>query len=362
MSLTLHLDTPRWREHLRGVVDATPGIIPVAKGNGYGFGLPRLADETARLGLDTLAVGIADEVLRVRPLGEHGWTGTIIILTPWSAHDPVATDLLDDPRVITTVGRLDDLRTIARNHPGARVLVEVRTPMQRFGLEPAELPKVADLLPEVTFEGWTIHLPMAGNGLAVARELSSQALAVADAPVWLSHLSADEYDTLNGELAAAGHTAATRLRMGTKLWLGAPQTRQVTATVLDLHPVSAGQKVGYWQHRVLSDGWVVVVSGGTANGVALSAPSAGASLRQRAQSVVLGGIDATGRALSPYTIAGRKRFFVEPPHMQSSLVFLPGAGSVAMGDEVPVEVRLTTAVVDRIIDAPDVPATSEEKQ
>ena len=47
-------------------------------------------------------------------------------------------------------------------------------------------------------------------------------------------------------------------------------------------------------------------------------------------------------------MSGKKRFFVEPPHMQSSLVFLPGAGSVAVGDEVPVELRLTTATVDEI--------------
>ncbi|MGJ6980629.1 alanine racemase [Aestuariimicrobium soli] len=356
MSLTLHLDTAAWRAHLAEVAVSTPGLVPVAKGNGYGFGVARLADEATRLGantpaLDTLAVGIADEVAGVR----QGWSGSIVVLTPWSAHDPVATALLDDPGVITTVGRLDDLRTIVREHPGARLLVEVRTPMQRFGLEPDELARAADLLGDVTFEGWTIHLPLAGDALAMGRDLSRRALAAAEAPVWLSHLSAAEYDTLNGELGVE-----TRLRMGTKLWLGAPATRRVTARVLDLHPVSAGEKIGYWQHRALADGWVVVVSGGTANGVAMTAPSAGSSLRQRAQSLVLGGIDATGRALSPYSIGGRKRFFVEPPHMQSSLIFLPGAGAVAIGDEVPVEVRLTTAVVDRVIDSSDDSPNHEE--
>ncbi|SKF62577.1 Uncharacterised protein [Mycobacteroides abscessus subsp. abscessus] len=84
--------------------------------------------------------------------------------------------------------------------------------------------------------------------------------------------------------------------------------------------------------------------------MALSAPTAAATLRQRLVTVASGALDASGHALSPYTIAGRKRMFVEPPHMQSSLVFLPGAGSVAIGDEVPVELRLTTATVDQVID------------
>jgi hypothetical protein len=43
MSLTLHVDGARWREHLLTTVGHHPGIVPVAKGNGYGFGLGRLA-------------------------------------------------------------------------------------------------------------------------------------------------------------------------------------------------------------------------------------------------------------------------------------------------------------------------------
>ena len=58
-------------------------------------------------------------------------------------------------------------------------------------------------------------------------------------------------------------------------------------------------------------------------------PPRPATLRQRAIAAghrVAGG----GRlALSPYTINGRKRWFLEPPHMQSSLVFLPGKETAA---------------------------------
>jgi hypothetical protein len=94
----------------------------------------------------------------------------------------------------------------------------------------------------------------------------------------------------------------------------------------------------------------VVVAGGTAQGIGLEAPTSARSMRQRAISVATGSLEAAGLALSPYSIGGKKRWFLEPPHMQSSLVFLPRSVSPpTVGDEVPVEVRLTTATVDRIV-------------
>src|SRR5699024_5493749 len=138
-----------------------------------------------------------------------------------------------------------------------------------------------------------------------------------------------------------------RMRVGTRLWLGAPATRRATATVLDVHEVARGNRIGYWQRRVPGPGWVVVVAGGTANGIAMQAPTSARSARSRAISVATGSLEAIGRALSPYTIDGRKRWFAEPPHMQSSMVLLPaGATPPAIGDEVEVELRLTTALVE----------------
>ena len=98
MTLTLHLDTDAWRAHLRRTADGTPGLVPVAKGNGYGFGLARLAEETVRLGIGVLAVGMAHELPVVRAAG---FDGDVVVLTPWTPAD--GTAVLDDPAVVVTV-------------------------------------------------------------------------------------------------------------------------------------------------------------------------------------------------------------------------------------------------------------------
>ena len=48
-------------------------------------------------------------------------------------------------------------------------------------------------------------------------------------------------------------------------------------------------------------------------------------------------------------IGGRKRAFAEPPHMHSSMVFVPGPDAgVRVGDEVPVTTRMTTVTPDEV--------------
>ena len=66
MTFTLHVDGPTWRTHLAEVSAAVPGLVPVAKGNGYGFGNARLAAEAGSLGAPVLAVGTARELADVR--------------------------------------------------------------------------------------------------------------------------------------------------------------------------------------------------------------------------------------------------------------------------------------------------------
>ena len=99
MGLELYVDGPRWRAHLRATAEANPGLIPVTKGNGYGFGLPGLARRTAWLACDTIAVGTYHEVADVR----QRFAGDIVVLEPWrpqvtnAAYDPTRSSTLRRP-------------------------------------------------------------------------------------------------------------------------------------------------------------------------------------------------------------------------------------------------------------------------
>lgn len=347
--VTLRLDIERWREHLRVVAEATPGLVPVIKGNGYGYGHDRLAGESARVGADTVAVGVAAEVERVR----DRFAGDVVILQPWRPASGAAgaewDRLLDDDRVIITVSRIADLKALAASGRRTRVLIEVLTSMRRHGVPAEDLAEAIKSLGDLRFEGWTIHLPLYDKDrYPEAERLSRAALAAAPGTLWLSHLPSEDVVGLSRQLGG-GTPVPVRLRVGTRLWLGDEGSRRTVAEVLDVHPVRRGVRIGYRQRPAPIDGWIVIVAGGTSHGIGMEAPTAAASLRQRAISMATGSLEAAGLALSPYTIAGRKRWFCEPPHMQSSMVFLPKSQRPPeVGQEVPVELRLTTATVDRI--------------
>ena len=123
----------------------------------------------------------------------------------------------------------------------------------------------------------------------------------------------------------------------------------MTADVLDVHPVERGERYGYRQRRAPRAGHVLVVSGGTAHGIGLAAPTGEGSLRSRAATLARGGLDAAGLVRSPFTVDGAQRLFAEPPHMQASMLFLPrGARVPEVGEALDVRVRFTTTTVDRV--------------
>lgn len=335
MPLTLQVDAARWRDHLKSFAAAHAGLVPVAKGNGYGFGTRTLAVEAAALGADTLAVGTYDDLDAAA-----GFNGELLVLSPWrpGAGPPAGP-------VIHTVSRLADLRALAQaDGTPPQVVVEVMTTMRRHGIAPEEIAEAADLLGGVRFRGWALHLPLGGDRTKQARTLGRSATAAAQGPLWVSHLGE------SGAAALAEETSTeVRQRIGTALWLGARSALRARATVLDVHELRRGDRYGYRQRRARRAGRLLVVAGGTAHGIALEAPAPAASLRQRAVSVAKGGLEAAGRALSPFHVAGRRRWFAEPPHMQCSMIWLPGdVPAPAVGDELDVEVRFTTTAFDEV--------------
>ena len=355
MPLTLYVDRDRWRAQQAAVRDAHPGIVPVLKGNGYGFGLGRLAEEATRLGVDTVAVGTYPEVA---PVAER-FAGSILVLSPWRPFEERAAFV---EHVVHTVGRLADLEELARRDDRPRVVLERMTSMRRHGFSARELREAAALASTssttrdspttrsgVRVEGVAMHLPMSrGSHLAEVERLMTDVVAAGlDARrVYVSHLT----DTELATLAQSYPDYELRPRIGTALWLGDRTAVRVCATVLDAHPVERGDVYGYRGRTAPAPGTILVVAGGTAHGIGLEAPTGGASLRDRAARIAKGGLDAAGFVRSPYTIDGKLRLFAEPPHMQASMLFLPhGARVPEVGDEVGVRVRYTATTFDETV-------------
>jgi Alanine racemase, N-terminal domain len=345
MTFTLYVDLPRWRAHQRAVVAESPGLVPVIKGNGYGFGNTRLATEAALLGLGTVAVGSVEEVEAVR----SAFGGDVLVLTP--SYD--IPQMQPPPGVVQTVAHLDRLRSL---NNGERIVLECLTSMHRHGLSDADLVAAASLLDGVVLEGFAFHLPIdRRQGSSDPRaEVGDwlRRLNVIGLPIdvaWVSHLTAAEL----AELGTAFPSTTFRPRVGTALWLGDRGAFTARGTVLDVHRLGAGTRFGYRQRRAVRDSWLVVVSGGTAHGVALEAPRTVRGPVDRAKELAVGSLAAANRSLSPFRWAGKALWFAEPPHMQVSMLLMPASVTPpAIGDELSCEVRMTTLRADRTTPEP----------
>lgn len=390
-------------------------IVPVAKGNGYGLGIANLAREAERIGVDRMAVGTPYEAAAAGRF----FSGLILVMQPWDARDVVAEamwDYIDSGqagadlrnRIIRTVASVEALHELAtgvvNTHDEApKVVIEGLTSMRRFGLAEPDLDAlladkvIRQALRERRIElyGLALHLPIAQpkaphvetlesnwhddspiiqpekGASARVREAWSWSLTwlravgqledagcqlTSDAvAMWVSHLEIQELKQLRRALP----NIPVYVRMGTRLWLGDAESLSARGTVLAVHETSKGRAVGYRQRGVPKAGLLIVVGGGTSHGVALEAPTPAASLRQRAVSVGTGALESIGRARSPFVWGGKHRWFVEPPHMQVSLIWVAeedvratvgqGGRVPQVGDELECRVRHTTAAFDQII-------------
>ncbi|MEU5210922.1 alanine racemase [Streptomyces sp. NPDC020742] len=342
MALTLYVDTARWRAHQQSVLQQFPGLVPVCKGNGYGFGHERLAEEATRLGSDILAVGTTYEAARIKDF----FSGDLLVLTPFR-HGEEPVPLPD--RAIRSVSSVEGVGGLV----GARVVIEVMSSMKRHGVKPEDLPKLAASIEDVRLEGFAIHLPLdRADGSDAVDEVIGwmDRLRNARLPLhtmFVSHLKAEELARLQQQFPQTRF----RARIGTRLWLGDHDATEYRGSVLDVTRIAKGERFGYRQQKAASDGYLVVVAGGTSHGVGLEAPKALHGVMPRAKGVARAGLATVNRNLAPYLWAGKQRWFAEPPHMQVSILFVPSdAPEPQVGEELVAHLRHTTTQYDRMVD------------
>ena len=292
-----------WRSHVASVVNTVDGLVPVVKGNGYGFGRVELAHLAAEFA-DTVAVGTVHELAGLPD------ELNVVVLTPTLAPP-------DTTAAILTVGSDAHIAGLAGWR--GRVLVKLASSMQRYG-------RGAELVAEARSSGLdvvgvSIHPPLAGSAGDHAREIVERLDSIEPTlPVWISHLDPTTAATLPDS-----HTY--RLRLGTALWHGDKSFLHLDADVLDVRAVDEGRPAGYRQAPVAGDGHLVMIGAGTANGVA-PLPD--------------------GR--SPFHFERRRLALHEPPHMHTSMVFVPaGEPLPEVGRRVDLQRPLTTTTIDEYV-------------
>jgi Alanine racemase, N-terminal domain len=303
VTIRLAVRTALWRSHVAGVVNSVDGLVPVIKGNGYGFGrlaLARLAAEFT----DTVAVGTVHELADL-PDGLHA-----VVLTPTLAA-PTST------APILTVGNRAHVEAL-RGWPG-RVIVKIASSMQRYGRGPELFDEARRAGLDVV--GASVHPPLAGTADDHRREIVGLLERIDPAtPVWVSHLDPTAYEALPP-------THSYRLRLGTWLWHGDKSFLQLDADVLDVRPVSRGQRAGYRQEPAGATGHLVMIGAGTANGVT-TLPD--------------------GR--SPFHFRRQRLDLLEAPHMHTSMALIRNGDPVPdIGDHVDLQRPLTTTLVDEYV-------------
>ncbi len=303
MTIRLTIRTALWRGQVARIANDVDGLVPVVKGNGYGFGRRWLAEFAAEFA-DTIAVGTVHELADV--------PGDVraVVLTPTLTIPPA---LADRPSTILTVGAPEHIAVLQ----GWRrsVVVKLRSSMHRYGGSAT----LIDLARRAGLDvvGVSVHPPLDAYADTRADVLSALDGIDLDLPAWVSHLDPTTYAELPND-------REYRLRMGTALWHGNKSTMHLDAQVVAQQPAERDQPVGYRQVPAPGDGTIVMIGAGSANGVARL---------------------PDGR--SPFHFDRRRLTLLEPPHMHTSMVFVPAGDSVPeIGDWVDLQRPLTMTTVD----------------
>jgi len=302
VTIRLTVDRDRWWNHVTDVAAGVDGIVPVVKGNGYGFGRANLAIAASRLS-PIIAVGTVHE-LEGLPSDV-----TAVVLTP-TLHAPATAD------PVLTVGNHRHISALTGWE--GRVIVKLESPMHRYG-GTVELVSEAQRAGLRTV-GVALHLPLVGSEQERLGYVAEQLPGIDPTlDVWLSHLSPASYEVLPD-------SHRYKLRMGTYLWHGDREAMRLEADVLATRPAEAGSTAGYRLRRVSQDGTIVMVGAGSA-----------------------AGITPLPDGESPFHFARQRLELIEPPHMHTSMVLVPfGEPCPIVGDWVDVQRPLTTTAADEI--------------
>jgi alanine racemase len=323
MAFTLHM-SPHWHDAVRQRWQSYPHLVPVIKGNGYGFSRDRLLGIASTYQAARVAVGTIHEARVLADRTPESW-----VMTPLC---PSEVSLLADApsSAICTVGSFVDIALLTKAPASwdRSIIVKVQSSMRRYGVSISDVKRIAADAQNAQLHvlGYALHLPLrrpaTGENLNEARALL--AALPAGTTCSLSHLTPEEFVVLQQEFPDLCLSA----RIGTDLWLGDKSGLSLHADVIEVQPVKQGTPVGYRQVATPCDGYLVLITAGTAHGVQL-----------------------LPNDLSPFHFQQTRLSLIEPPHMHTSLGFVPLENPCpTQGDTVEVQQPFTRVWPDQIIE------------
>jgi alanine racemase len=339
MSLILHVDGAKWRTHLAAVLgESDAQVVPVIKGNGYGFGIKVLAQEAKALNLPVVAVATVAEAQEIQSI----FPGEILLLSPSASSD--------SGKVIHTISPHSSV--FSAKLPKKFVL-ELLSPIHRHGFAVSDLGNALEKYNKSgKCEGIAIHLPIDQKSSAAdwidknLQSITERGIATTEFnnSVWVSHISQNDLIKLKQKWPQI----IWKIRIGTKLWLGDRTALKAKAQVLDLHVISKPTSVGYRQYKV-GRGWLLIASGGTSHGVGLEIASPKRDFLSQIKTITKSLLNLFGWNPSPFSWNGKKLEFAEAPHMHLSLLTFKGKEAPKIGSELDLDVRFTTTAFDQVI-------------
>ena len=312
MTIRLAVNEKLWMDHVQSVARSMPNLVPVVKGNGYGFRRWNLMPLAGQLAQE-VAVGTIFEARDIP-------SGIVpIVLTPTLTAPPKNIPL----NTVLTVGSPHHVMALSSAGWTGNVIVKLQSSAMRYGVRQDDL---ALLLSDIsnarmTVVGYSIHPPIEGEMKSHLADITSW-LDYLDPkiPLYVSHLDASAYEKLRNEYP----NRAFKIRLGTSLWHGNKSMMTLAADIVDHHPVESGSRAGYTQTLINGPGEIVLVGCGTAHGVNLL---------------------PDGR--SPFHHQRQRLNLLEPPHMHTSMLFVArGRPIPSIGEWIDVQQPLTRVQVD----------------
>lgn len=325
MTLRLSVASSAWQTHVRETVATLGDLLPVVKGNGYGFGRRNLMPHAADISSD-VAVGtvheLADVPANLRPFVLTPVGAGVIDSTRSGAVDALGnpTNSFIRPDAVLAVASqrdLDVLKQIAAKNP---VVIKLESSMHRYGValdDAASLRAAAETAGHEVV-AWSLHLPLAGDTHVQETERVAARLS-ADLPLHVSHLLGDVQRVRS---SVKQHVV---VRTGTQLWLGDKSMLSLQADVISVRRVAAGTTAGYRNTAVSREASLVMVGCGSSHGV-----------------------NALEDGRSPFHYSSRRLEMLEAPHMHTSMLVVGDSPCPQAGEWLDVQQPLTRVSVDTV--------------